>query len=98
GRAENGLADGAGGRAVDRQDKDDEQQISQLEQRPGGAEQALEEALVIIGAQPPREDERQRAENAEQQGREEDRVDAAPRAAREEEFGELPAGGKGPPV
>jgi hypothetical protein len=60
---------------------------------PAAPEQLLEEALVIVGLEPPRGDECQRAEYAEQYRREQDCEQAAPRSVRKEEFGKLAAGG-----
>ena len=91
GRAEHRVADRACRRAVNGEDQHDEEQIGQLEQGPAGPEQTLEEAAVVECLEAPRDDECQRAEDAEQQRREQDRVEPAPRPARQEEFGELAA-------
>ena len=70
GNAQHGIADRSGGGAVDREDQHHEEQIAELEQGPRRAEQAPEEAAVIVASEAPRDDEGQRAENAEKKGRE----------------------------
>ena len=44
---EHRRADRAGGGAVDGEDQDDEEQVDRLERDPAGAEQRLEEALIV---------------------------------------------------
>ena len=89
---EHRRADRAGRGAVDGEDQDDEEEIDALEDDPAGAEQRLEEALIVAGRGRPREQEGGDADQAEQRHGEQHRGDAAPRAARQEEFGELAPG------
>src|SRR3546814_20775967 len=78
-----------GGRAEDREDQNDEDQIGDLERDPGGAEQPFEEAALIIGPHLARKRKGQRGDDAPDEGREQHRGKPAPRARRHEISGQL---------
>src|SRR3954451_17487520 len=87
-RVENRPCNCSSSSAVDCEDEHREEQVAQLEKRPGRSEQPLKEAAVVVGAEAPRADEGQRTEDTEQQRGEKDRQEPAPRPARQKEFGE----------
>src|SRR3546814_7666456 len=86
--AESRGTDRPGGRAEDREDQNDEDQIGDLERDPGGAEQPFEEAAIIIGPHLARKRKGQRGDDAPDEGREQHRGKPAPRARRHEIFGQ----------
>ena len=91
-QAEQAVRDLARGRAHDRQDDHQQQQVRDLEQEPAAPEQQLEERPVVVAAGPARQLEADHQHGAPEKHADQHAEQATPGPGREEELDELPAG------